>query len=221
MTITTGAILSTNTTTDESSAIYSSKIQGNQISNYDSELPIYNPAGFFSIPIPNAQALFHQSPYAGTGYIQGFFNESPSITNVKDLIEGESAICETATYNFNIQAKLDGLKSIFKNNNNDIITTNLAISENIVTILTDIIAEIVTLETSYNALITKFNNFNTAFLAHAHTGVQTGGGTSGPTTTQFPNNNSYSATSNFNRDKTFLSQSPSKMYITVNGELIS
>lgn len=201
MTITTGAIISTSTTTDESSPIYESEIQGNQIDNYQSSYPIYNPAGFFSIPMPNAQALFTQSPYAGTGYIQGFFNESPTKTNVADLIDGEVAICETAGYNFNIKAKVDALISTFTNSNNNTIDGQIIIGQNVVTALIDVFQEIVA--------------FETYIATHTHSGVQIGSDTSGNPTTP------YTPTSNFTRDELFLNQSPSKMFINVNGELIS
>lgn len=226
-TITSGAIQSTSSTFNDSQATVSVTVNGNALDGYTlSNFPVYNPAGFISIPMPGRLCFSHISSSGTTGYVMGFANEAPdpavATNNIADLVEGESAIFETANFNYNIKSKLHGLISTFTNSSEDIINTNVAISENVVTILTDIISEIVALEDAYNILVAKFNAFNATFQAHVHSGVTPGDPTqfSGGTTTPFPNNATYAAQSNFTRDQTFINKSPSQMYINTNGALI-
>jgi len=228
--VTSGAIQSTSSTYNGDQVNLSVNINGNPINGYDlTNVSVFNPAGFFSKPMPGRLGLIHLSPYGTTGYVMGFGNEAPTpvtgqvINNIADLVDGEAAICETSNFNFNIKGKLDKLLSTFVNNNNVKIDSTIAISENVVTILTDIIAEIVALEAAYNQLVATFNAFNATFQAHVHSGVMPGTPTqfSGGTTTPFPTNSTYTVTPNFNRDKTCINNAPSKMYINLNGELIS
>lgn len=184
------------------------------------DIPIYNPSGVFSKPMAGRWAVLNLTPHGTTGYISGFANEMPdpanSTNNVSDLQSGEIAICETSNFNYNIQAKLDGLKSKFKNLNNDIITSNIGISENIVTILTDLIEEVKTYEANYNNLIQYVNKL----INTVTTSVQSGGGvplSSSGSTPISP----YTATPNFTRDDNFINSTPSKMYINDNGEIIA
>ncbi len=203
--ITTGSIAKNNVTFDGSSPTYSATINGNQMQGYNTKYPIYNPSGFFSRPMPGRQALFTLSPYGTIGYAMGFTNASPGsgTNNINALADGEVAICETSGFNFSMQAKINQLLALFTNGNNTQIASNIAIGQNIVTCLTDIVAEIVALEASYNA--------------HRHTYIPG----SNPATLNSPITPSYAPTSNFTRDRNFLANSPSKMYVDLNGDFIS
>lgn len=222
MSLTSGTVSSSELIFNQSDVSLRITVNGNAMLGYQQNFRVFNPAGFFSVPMPGRMVLVTPTPYGNTGYTMGFANEAPDTNNnISDLVAGESAICETSSFNFNIKAKINKLLSTFKNVDNQVINTTIPIGENIVTILTDIIAEIVDLEANYNALITTFNNFNATFMAHVHSGVSTGSGLSGGTTTNFPNNPSYNATSNFNDDNTFINRSPSGMYINLNGVLLT
>ena len=195
MTITTGAITSTQATFNGSSNTYKALIAGYQMSGYNVNLPVYNPAGFFSIPMPGATVMYMQSPFASTGYTMGFANESPdpssATNNISGLADGEAAICETSGFNFNITAKINQLLSTFTNSGNTTIGAQITIGQNVVQILTDLVAEIVALEVYVNTVAAAV-----------------------------PVTPPYVATANFTTDQTFLGQSPSQMYIDLNGELI-
>lgn len=195
---------------NNSSASMLATVNGTTINGYEFTLPIYSPSGFVSRPMPNAMAMAELTPHAQTGIITGFTNAMPETSNVKNLAQGESAITETSAFNFNMQAKLDGLKSVFTNSSNANITTNFTISENVVSILQDIIAEIIALESAYN------NFINNVYNTHFHIAPSGGGNTDQP----HPTGSAYNSTANFNNANTFINQSPSPMYININGKIL-
>lgn len=209
MSLTSGSVVSSNFVFNSSEVSQQVVVNGNAIGSYQQTFRVYNPAGYFSVPMPGRMALVTPTPYGNTGYTMGFANEAPATNNnVSDLVAGESAISETSGFNFNIKAKIDKLLSTFTNGDSQIINTNLPIGENIVTILTDIIAEIVALESAVNNMVTIFNT-------HIHPAP--GGNTGAPTMPQ----SSYTATTDFTNDKTFINQDPSQMYINTDGHLIT
>lgn len=220
MTATTGSITNSQWSFNGQQASLTVNLSGNAYANYTwDNVPVFAPYGLFSKPLPNSFAILQLSPNGTTGYVSGFGNPAPdptkSTNNVSGIIGGEVAICEMSGYNFNIQAKVDKLISIFTNSNNQQITSNIGISENVVTALIDVFNEIVALETAYNQLISTYNGHT-----HLVTGVEPGGGTVTSNAT-LNTGSTYTATSNFDRDKSFLNQSPSKMYINLNGAIIS
>jgi phage gp45-like len=205
---------------DSTSPAVTTSINYNTIDGYvKPDVPILFPYGFISIPSDNANCIYlGTSAYNAIG-ISGYTNSLAKNSNMSGMVKGESGIFSEG--NFTLKAKLDALISTFTNNAETVINTTLPISENIVKILIDIINEIRFLETNYNALITTFNNFNTAFLAHVHGGVTTGGGSTTGTVTNFPNNPAYVASGPFDNDYTFINQSPSRMYINISGEVLT
>lgn len=219
--ITSGNIFKSKTTYNSSEASLKVTVNGNAIDQYVESFRVINPAGFFSIPMPGRMAIIQLTPHGSSGIVFGFINEAPAQNNnITDLVEGESGICETAKFNFNIKAKLDKLLSTFTNSDNQTINSNILISENVITFLKDLIAELISFESAYNGLVNTFNGFIPNFANHTHGGVQTGTGSTLGTATSFPTNATYTSTPNFNRDNTFINLSPSKMYININGKLV-
>ncbi len=214
--LTSGSIKSHYNNFNSSEVVLKVILNGNAISKYTQPLPVFNPAGFFSIPMPGRLALNPVTPYGNSGYICGFANESPATSNVVDLVAGEAAICETSGFNFNIKAKLDKLMSTFTNTSNENIDTTITIGENVVTVLSDIIAEIDALETKINSIITYTNQIITTIT----TLVSPGGGVPLSPLGTLPIL-PYTPTSNFTRDGTFINVSPSQMYININGKVIA
>jgi len=169
-------------------------------------VPILTPYGFVSIPPDDENCA-----YIGTGAflataIAGYTNALPGNSNISDLIKGEVSLISAG--NFAIKAKLTALQSTFTNNADTTITTTLAISENIVLILIDMMNEIIALETAVNAMVTTYN---------LHTHPVTGSTTTPPNQPQ----SSYTATSRFTSDYAFINTTPSKMYINSNGVVLT
>lgn len=169
-------------------------------------VPILTPYGFVSIPPDNENCA-----YIGTGAflataIAGYTNALPGNSNISDLMKGEVSLISAG--NFAIKAKLTALQSTFTNSADATITTTLAISENIVLILIDIMKEIIALETAVNAMVTTYN---------LHTHPVTGSTTTPPNQPQ----SSYTATSRFTSDYAFINITPSKMYINSDGVVLT
>jgi hypothetical protein len=192
---------------NSTSAAVTVSVNYNTIDGYvKSDVPILSPYGFISMPDDNANGIYlGTSAYNAIG-IAGYTNSLPKDSNMSEMVKGESGIFSAG--NFTLKAKLDALISTFTNNADAVITTILPISENIVLILIDIMKEIRALEAAVNTMVSTYN-----LLTHPVTG----------STTTPPNQpqNSYTETSRFTNDYTFINTTPSKMYININGEVLT
>jgi len=173
-------------------------------------VPLVQPYGFCGVPPDNISCDYSSlgSGFYGI-YVNGYTVRHASNSNLSGLTKGESATWNST--NFTRQLKLTGAFDIFTGAI-DKITTAAINGGNTNQVLIDLCAEIKSLETFINNFIT------TKYNPHTHSGVQTGGGTSGvPTSTA----TSYSPTSNFNRDDSFLNESPSPNLINNDGKVLA
>lgn len=169
-------------------------------------VPILTPYGVITVPPDNENcAYIGTSAFLATAII-GYTNSLDGNSNASDLIKGELGLLSAG--NFAIKAKLAALQSTFTNSANATITTTLAISENIVLVLIDIMKEIIALETAVNTMVSTYN---------LHTHPVSGSATLAPNQPQ----SSYTATSRFTSDYAFINQTPSQMYVNINGVVLT
>lgn len=154
------------------------------------------------------------SPYNHSSIVLGGITVIPddneTLSDDNALMEGETAVSETANYNYTFQAKLDRLQALFTNKQGTI-KTQMLNGEAIVQILRDILDE-------FNSNLKSYINSQIAntFNSHTHTGVQTGLGTSGKSATQISN---YAPASNISgKDNDYLSNA--KCYVNDNGDVL-
>ena len=202
-----GATLNFTSNVDSTYAAVTTSVNYNTIDGFvKKNVPILTPYGLISVPPDNENCA-----YVGTGgyyaaAIIGYTNSLAGNSNASDLMKGELGLLSAG--NFAIKAKLDALIATFTNNADATITTTLAISENIVLILIDIMKEIIALETAVNAMVTTYN---------LHTHPVTGSVTTSPNQTQ----DAYTATPRFTSDYTFINNVPSKMYVNLEGVILT
>lgn len=185
-------------------------VKNNINGEYVPNVPLIQPYGFCSIPMDNISCDYSSlgSGFYGV-YVNGYAVRQGDTSNLSGMIKGE-----TATYNstnFTRQLKQNGAFDVFTGAI-DKITTAAINGGNTNQILIDLCAEIKALETFINNFIT--NRYNT----HLHSGVQTGSGNSAiPTVTA----TSYLPTGNFNRDESFLNESPNPNLINNDGKVLA
>ena len=187
----------------------SSHLNYNTITGYAiADIPVIQPYGICSLAPAGAWCIYNSlgNGYNGT-YISGYTNPQPADSNLSGLVAGESATYNSS--NFTRQLKLDGVLDVFTGAIAKI-TTAAINGTNTNQVLIDLCAEITALESYINSFVMAYN-------IHIHGGVQSGSSdTTVPTVTGL----SYSPTSNFNRDETFLNQSPIQNFINTNGKAL-
>ena len=108
----------------------------------------------------NTKVALAFSPNKHVGAVTGAVNIIPedntTLTGDNELKSGEVALVNIANFNYSIQAKVDSLVAIFKNDSNTVISSTL-IGETIVEILKDIISEFNTISMKYNAHVHNAN----------------------------------------------------------------
>ena len=171
--------------------------------------------------IPNGSKLIiGYTPYNHTNVVLGAINSIPNdnttLSKVNDNIDnslqaGETAITNIINYNYTIQTKLDKVISLFKNNNNDTIATQMIISESIIKILQDILNEYSVIASAINNHIHSFGTYTVPSSGEHITG-NSGNASSG----------TYVPTSRLtNTDLQYISGNAPQCYVNINGRVIS
>jgi len=183
------------------------------VNGYAKSVPVPTPYGYIAIPDDNSTCIYNGMGDFNASAVTGYTNQLSEDRNVAGLLKGEVALLSKGNYTF--QIKNDKLYMVFTNAAMDVVSTRVAIDENVNTLSIDTIAEIAALETKVNVMIGVINQLvNTIPTLQA--GV--GGTLASTSTTPIP---AYIPTTNYTRDQTFVNQSPSKMFVDTNGEIIS
>lgn len=234
-----GAVFNHDEESNSSYAAVTAKLKSNTVSNYTVDsVPVISPYGFISVPDDNQQAAYGSLGNGGYAaqYVFGFTNQQKSDSNLAGLAKGETALFSRA--NYTLQIKNDRVLITFTNGNEDVVTSELAIDKNVVTVLIDLVAEINALEEKTNdiievqtAIINSLSTLYSAFGSHTHspgTFANSGGavgGVSGNIVVPTPApsitpNDPYVPTDNFVRDDDFMGADGEKMFVQPEGELI-
>jgi hypothetical protein len=213
-------------------------INGYSLSNINS----FAPNGYISKPVQYTTAMAIFDPHRTSAVVLGFDNAVPEDNQtIGELLDGEVVISETDKYNYNLQLKLNGVFSKFLNSNDELINTNLPITENFITCIKDMMAEILAYETYNNAQISTLNNnintLNTLitklaiaasnFALHTHISNAPTLPTSTPSnamdmvSSALTTLQNYNITSQFTRDKNIVDNNPTQLQICPDGEIIS
>lgn len=185
----------------------------NTIDGYVKEnVPILSPYGYISIPDDNSNCSYVGVGQYNAAAINGYSNQQPSTSNVPILQKGEVCLVSKGNYAFSI--KNNQLYVTFTNSNAVVVNTRITIDENVNTILIDTIAEIAALETKINIMIGYINQLiNTLSTVQPGSGVILSPISTNPIAT-------YTPTSNYTRDQSFLGSTGVNNFVDDNGKLI-
>jgi hypothetical protein len=198
-------------TLGQSTPLLLGELNYNNINNYSlNNIPVSQPYGYCGIA-PDGEFAFYNSlgDNFDTSYVSGYWNIQKADSNLSEMVKGETATFNST--NFTRQLKLDGAYDIFTGATQKI-KTKVINGNNTNEILIDILDEIQSLENYINGFVSVFN-------AHIHSGGTISGNTGISTTQVSPA--TYTPTSNYTRDKAFLTSSPPPNFIDNNGKVLS